>query len=263
MNPEFAGKTIFEFLGTGTSTGMPVPGCSCPVCRSADPHDCRHRSSALVRRGERNVIIDTGPEFRVQCLRAGVRRLDAVLLTHNHADHIAGFDDVRAYSFFRNRTLPVWGSPHTLRSIRDRFAYIWKPIQKGGGLPDVDLRPIEGGFSVAGLRITPVPIMHGILGILGFRIGDLAYMTDISTLPGKSLPLLAGLRTMVISCVRYRAHRTHLSLAGAVRMHELVRPERTLLTHITHHFSHKDLIRRLPLDMAPAYDGMRVEIGGA
>lgn len=255
------GRTAaLEFLGTGTSTGIPVAGCACAVCRSPDPRDKRMRSSVLVRRGERALVIDTGPEFRMQCLRAGLMRLDAVLFTHNHADHVAGFDDVRAYSFFKDRTLPVWGSPATIHSIRTRFSYIWKAVQPGGGLPDVDLRPVKGDFETIGMRVTPVPLKHGILDILGYRIGDLAYMTDLSDLPEESLPLLANLKTMIISCVRYRFHRTHLNVARAKRLHQLVRPERTLLTHITHHFTHRDLIAEFPVDMSPAHDGMRVEI---
>lgn len=251
---------MFEFLGTGTSTGVPVAGCSCRVCRSRDPRDKRLRASALIRSGGRALVIDTGPEFRIQCLRAGVMRLDAVLLTHDHADHLNGFDDVRAYSVFRDRTLPVWCSARTKKAIRRRFDYIWNAPQKGGGLPDVDVRVIRGVFDVIGLRVVPIPIRHGCLDILGFRIGDLAYMTDISGLPETSLPLLAGVRTMIISCVRKRAHPTHLNLAGARRLHALVRPERTFLTHLAHYLSHKDCLALTPPDMAPAHDGLRVEM---
>lgn len=249
-----------EFLGTGTSTGVPIPGCSCEVCRSRDPHDKRHRASVLVRRGARNLVIDTGPEFRVQCLRAGVMNLDAVLYTHDHADHLNGIDDVRCYSFFKDKALPVWGSAETLAAIRSRFDYIWNHVQVGGGLPDITLREASGPFEVLGVKVTPIPIKHGKLDILGYRIGDLAYMTDVSAVPDSSLPLLEGLGTMIISCVRWRFHRTHLNIAGAKRLHRLIRPRQTLLTHLTHYLSHKDLIGIFPIDMTPAYDGMKVDI---
>lgn len=255
-----AAKAVLEFLGTGTSTGVPVAGCSCRVCRSPDPFDQRLRASALIRRGARSLIIDTGPEFRIQCLRAGVMRLDGALITHDHADHLNGLDDIRAYSFFKDRRLPVWGSEATLAAIRHRFGYIWKPRQIGGGLPDIELRRIDGPFSAMGLTVTPVPIRHGCLDILGFRIGDLAYLTDISALPDASLPLLENLGTLIISCVRRRPHKTHMNIAEAKRLHRLVKPRQTLLTHLTHYLSHKELIAAVPVDMTPAHDGLRVEI---
>lgn len=249
-----------EFLGTGTSTGVPVPGCSCPVCRSPDAHDKRLRSSVLVTHGARRLVIDTGPEFRIQCIRAGVKNLDAVLITHDHADHLNGLDDIRCYSYFHDKSMPVWSAADTLDSIRLRFDYIWNSRQVGGGLPDITLHTVTGSFEAIGLGITPIPILHGKLPILGYRIGDLAYMTDISALPDASLPLLEGLGTMILSCVRYRFHKTHLSVAGAKRLHRLVRPERTLLTHIPHNFSHKELVAVTPVDMNPAHDGLRVDI---
>lgn len=249
-----------EFLGTGTSTGVPVPGCSCDVCRSCDPNDKRLRSSALIRYGSRQLVIDTGPEFRIQCLRAGIMKLDAVLITHAHADHLNGLDDVRCFSFFKNKSQPVWGSEETLAAIRQRFDYIWNARQVGGGLPDILLKKAAKPFEVMGLTVTPVPIKHGKLDILGYRIGDLAYMTDISSLPETSLPLLKNLDTMVISCVRKHFHRTHLNVAGVKRLHKLVKPRQTLLTHLTHYLSHKELIGLFPTDITPTYDGMKVEI---
>ena len=249
-----------EFLGTGTSSGVPIAGCDCRVCRSPDAHDKRMRSSVLLSRGSHNVIIDTGPEFRLQCLRAGVTRLDAVVYTHDHADHLNGMDDVRAYSLFQKRTLPLWGSAGTLAAIQRRFDYIWNAVQIGGGLPDISLHNSERPFTVGGMDFTPIPIKHGRLDILGYRVGDLAYMTDVSSVPDSSLPLLRDLETMIISCVRYRFHHTHLNITGAKRLHRLVRPRRTLLTHLTHYFTHRDLIAEMPVDITPACDGMRVTI---
>lgn len=254
------GKTAtLEFLGTGTSTGVPIAGCPCAVCRSCDPHDKRLRSSVLIRNGSRTLVIDTGPEFRIQCLRAGLMRLDAVAITHSHVDHLFGLDDVRPYSVFKRRTLPVWGARHTLDSIRKRFDYIWNAMQIGGGLPDISLNEAEGTFEAAGLRVTPLPIKHGKMDILGFRIGDLAYMSDVSEVPEETMPLLEGLDTMIISCVRHRKHKTHLNIAGAKALHKRVGPRRTFLTHLTHYFFHKDLIALMPRDITPAYDGMVLE----
>ncbi|MCL2000035.1 MAG: MBL fold metallo-hydrolase [Planctomycetes bacterium] len=253
-------SATLEFLGSGTSTGVPVAGCSCEVCRSSDPHDKRLRASALVRHGNRCLVIDTGPEFRIQCLRTGLMRLDAVLYTHDHADHMNGLDDIRAYSFFKGRRLPVWGSAGTLAAIRRRFHYIWDAKQFGGGLPDIKLHRVNGPFSVIGLKVVPIPIKHGKMDILGYRIGDMAYMTDISALPAASLPLLENLNAMVISCVRFGHHRTHLNIAGAMRLHLRVRPKQTLLTHLSHYLSHKELIAALPTDICPIYDCMRIDI---
>lgn len=247
-----------EFLGTGTSTGVPVAGCRCKNCASDDPRDKRLRSSVLIRRGQRNLIIDTGPEFRIQCLRARVMRLHAVLFTHHHVDHLYGFDDVRAYSFFQDRTLPVYASKHSLEVIRSKFDYIWHAVQVGGGLPDVQLHEIDGPFEVLGMECVPVPIMHGRLPILGFRFGSLAYLTDISELPAESVPLLQNLDTLIISCVRYRYHKTHLTLGRAKQIHKQLRPRQTLLTHLTHAFTHARLAAELPAGIAPAYDGLRV-----
>ncbi len=257
-----AGKNAtFEFLGTGTSTGVPVAGCSCEVCRSREPEDNRLRSSALVSYGKRHVVIDTGPEFRLQCLRAGIQRLDAVLLTHPHADHIFGLDDVRAYSTFRKRVLPVWGNAHTLEFIRTHFAYIWKPMQRGGGLPEITLHEASGAFTAGGVEFTPVPVLHGKMPILGYRLGNLAYLTDISALPESSLPLLSGVETLVVSCVRHRPHRTHLNIAGVRRIQRLLRPGRILLTHLTHYLAHRDLNAEFAGEgIEPAYDGLRVDV---
>jgi phosphoribosyl 1,2-cyclic phosphate phosphodiesterase len=172
-------------------------------------------------------------------------------------------DDLRAYSYFRDRTLPVWGSSATLQFIRRHFDYIWNARQLGGGLPDLDLRLAASGFQAIGLDIMPIPIKHGKLDILGYRIGDLAYLTDISRLPDKSLPLLAGIRTLVASCVHSRPHPTHLSLAGVKRLHRKLRPNRTILTHISHWFSHRTLLEKLArLDIFPAYDGLKIAIDG-
>jgi phosphoribosyl 1,2-cyclic phosphate phosphodiesterase len=255
------GRTaVLEFLGTGTSTGVPMAGCTCPRCLSADPRDTRLRSSARIANGSRNLLIDTGPEFRIQCLRSGIFSIDSVLITHDHADHLHGIDDLRAFSLFKRKTLPVWAGKSVLDVIRSRFGYIWSAKQKGGGLPDLKLCEVKGRFRAAGMEVTPLPIMHGCMEILGYRIGDLAYMTDISSVPESTYPLLENLTTMVVSTVRRRPHPTHLNISGVKKLHKRVRPKQTILTHLAHWLTHKELIMELPVDITPAYDGMTVEI---
>jgi phosphoribosyl 1,2-cyclic phosphate phosphodiesterase len=196
----------------------------------------------------------------MQCLRARLTRLDAVLITHNHVDHLYGLDDVRPYSAFKGKTLPVWGSEHTLNSIRTKFDYIWNAVQVGGGLPDISLNLADAPFTAAGLTIIPIPIKHGKLDILGYRIGSLAYMSDISALPDETLPLLENLDTMIISCVRRRPHNTHLNIAGAKRLHRLVRPRLTYLTHLTHYFTHRELAALMPSTIVPAHDTLVIPV---
>lgn len=258
---DMAGKktAILEFLGSGTSTGVPVAGCNCEVCRSTDPHDKRLRTCVRIQRGERNLIVDTTPEFRIQCLRAGIRRVDAVLITHEHADHLNGFDDVRSFSSFRRRTLPVYCSGQVAKVIHRRFDYIWNAVQVGGGLPDIELREVTGPFSVLGMEVIPVPIKHGKIDILGYRFGDTAYLTDVSDVPESSLPLLTDLGNLIVTCVRKKRHPTHLNVAGVKRLHNLLKPRRTLLTHLSHHLFHRELIGLFPADVIPVYDGMRIE----
>lgn len=256
-----------EFLGSGTSTGMPIPSCGCVNCRSKDPRDTRWRSSVVLRRGGRNLVIDTGPEFRLQCLRAGIESLDGVLYTHHHADHLNGLDDLRCFTLRLNDALfdrppmQVWASAASLRSIRRHFDYIWTAVQKGGGLPKIVLNEATDSFVAAGFEVRPIPIKHGTMDILGYRIGGLSYMTDISALPETSYPLVEGTEVLVISFARRESHETHFNMADAVALHRRLRPRQTLITHIAHYFSHQDLLDELPEGMTPAYDGLKVEVG--
>lgn len=257
-----------EFLGTGTSIGVPVPTCHCPVCRSEDPRNKRWRSSLLVRNGDRNLVVDLCPEFRLQSLRAGLDTLDAVLLTHAHADHINGLDDVRAFTLPLPGkkgildAIPVWGLPDTLGSVARRFDYIWHTRQMGGGLPKIIMREIvpPAAFVAAGLTITPVPIKHGCLDILGYRIGNFIYLTDISAMPETSLPLLEGVEIMVASCAFREKHPTHFTLDDVIDLHRRVRPRQTYITHLTHAFDHQALSEELPAGIQPAHDGLRLAI---
>jgi len=243
-------------LGSGTSTGVPMLACQCPTCLSTDPRDQRMRSSILLRWSDTAVVVDTTPEFRLQMLRVNPLSLDAVLLTHNHADHVHGFDDLRAFTFGSDRRIPVYGSPLTLGWVREHFGYIWEAKQIGGGLPKVDLRPVEAPFVIADVEIIPVPVKHGVLDIYGYRIGDLAYISDVSHIPESSFALLRGVRTLILDAVRRRPHATHFHLEAALTAARRVGGEQTYLTHLNHDYLHADLEGELPPGVAPAYDGL-------
>jgi len=185
-------------------------------------------------------------------------RLDAVMLTHNHADHIHGLDDVRPFCFLQHTSIPLYGSPDTLGWIRQYYAYIWESKQKGGGLPKVDLCPVENEFDLFGLGIRPLPVLHGNLPIYGYRFGDCAYISDVSDIPETTLAMLAGVKTLILDAVRYQPHSTHFHLDAAVDIARRINAEQTYFTHMNHDFVHEQLCRELPEGMAPAYDGLKL-----
>lgn len=251
------------FLGTGTSNGIPVIGCDCAVCRSTDPRDRRSRTSAVLRHGGRAVLIDTATELRLQALAVGLRRVDAVLMTHAHADHTGGFDDLRRFNELQQRHLPVYADPGTAAMLLDRFAYTFVdhyPFY--GGKPDLLLHEVDGPFRVDDLEIEPIPVWHGRLPILGYRFGDLAYVTDAKTIPPESLALLGNLDVLVINALRERPHPTHLSIEEAIAVVEHLRPRRALLTHLSHELSHARAAALLPPGVEVAFDGLTVATRG-
>src|SRR5579862_6574186 len=189
-------------LGSGTSMGVPTLTCRCRVCQSTDPHDNRLRPSILLRHNGQTAVIDTTPDFRFQAMRAGLERLDAILFTHAHADHILGFDDIRPFNLRQKSALPVFASPETLATLKRTFAYVFETSPAISTIPRVTLHPIDGPFEVIGTRIVPVPARHGDIGVLGFRFGSAAYLTDFSVLPESSKPLLAGLDDLVLDALR-------------------------------------------------------------
>lgn len=252
-------RASLTFLGTGTSVGIPMLACECPACTSPDPRDTRFRSSVLVEWDDHVLVIDTTPEFRLQLLRENIKHLDAILFTHNHADHVSGLDDIRPFCFHHG-PIPLYGSPQTMDWIRKRFDYIWEAIQQGGGLPRVTLHPVESPFDVLGLSVTPLPVMHGKLPIYGYRIGDCAYISDVSAIPESTVPLLENLGTLILDAVRYTRHDTHFHVDEAIAIAQQIGAKQTWLTHMNHEIKHAELLGECPPGVAPAYDGLRIEI---
>jgi phosphoribosyl 1,2-cyclic phosphate phosphodiesterase len=255
-----------RFLGTGTSHGIPVIGCPCPVCTSGAPRNARTRSSVLLECGEQRVVVDTTPEFRLQALAAGLTTLDAVLFTHAHADHIFGLDDVRIFNWRTKRPMPVFGAAETLRTVRDRFIYAFEEGQRGGGKPSLELRPVDGPFEAGGLRFTPLEVRHGQMAVTAFRVREreggpeLAYATDCNAISQETMAALRGLDLLVLDALGKGRHPTHFSLDEAVAVARELAPRRTLFTHISHGLDHEETNAGLPAGMALAYDGLIVDL---
>jgi phosphoribosyl 1,2-cyclic phosphate phosphodiesterase len=249
------------FLGTGTSHGVPMIGCDCAVCRSADPRDARLRPSIVVSTSSTVVLVDAGPDLRAQALRAGLRRVDAIVFTHGHADHILGIDDVRRFNAIGKRPMPCYGDERTLADIRKTFYYVFDPATpKGGGLPALDLRPIGGPFAVADIAVQPVPLWHGERPIFGFRFDRFAYLTDCNRIADEAWPLLEGLDTVVIDALREQPHPTHFSLGEAIEAARRIGARRTFFTHMCHHLAHEATNAKLPAGMHLAYDGLTLDL---
>jgi phosphoribosyl 1,2-cyclic phosphate phosphodiesterase len=254
----------FTFLGTGTSQGIPLIGCDCAVCMSPDPRDRRTRSSAYIETPECAWVIDTGPDFRQQVLREGVRRLDAVLLTHAHTDHIMGFDDLRAFCR-GGRDLPVYGSESTLAQLKASFAFAFDGQHRFPGYIHPDPRVVAGPFHLGGTEITPLPVPHGrtkTFGYLFVRGGRrlLAYLSDCKSVPEPVRALIEGVDTLVLDALRHREHATHMSVAEALEAAAAIRPRRTLFTHLCHELGHAAFEAELPENVRVAYDGMKLAL---
>lgn len=253
-----------RFLGTGTSVGVPLIGCGCPVCRSDDPRDRRWRSAATVSLGERVLLLDAGPDLRSQCLRWKVPRVDAVFVTHLHADHVFGFDDVRRYNTLQGgQVISCFAGPETLAGLRRIFPYISdRPNAQGLYRPLIDFVPVRGPFEALGARLTPLPVVHGDIETNGLRIDfagrSLAYIPDVHEIPESTLALLGGLDLLVLNMLREREHPTHLTLARALGYAARVGARRTLFTHLSHDLSHAALEARLPPTVGVAHDGLEV-----
>ncbi|MBZ5640934.1 MAG: MBL fold metallo-hydrolase [Acidobacteriia bacterium] len=248
------------FLGSGTSTGVPLIGCDCEVCRSADARDRRLRPSIRMEWPGASVLVDTATDLRAQALAREVGRVDAVLYTHAHADHVLGLDELRTFNWRQGAPIPAYGSAATLEDLSRTFWYVFESVQVGGGKPAVERCVVEGPFELLGRRVVPVPVMHGRLAILGYRVGGFAYLTDASLIPESSYALLRGLDALVLAAPRERPHPTHMHVARALEEARRISPRRTLLTHIGHDLLHSRVSAGLPEGVGLAYDGLVLEI---
>ena len=249
------------FLGTGTSHGVPMIGCDCTTCQSTDPRDKRLRPSIFIEPDDgTKLLVDCGPDLRAQALAHDLRRIDAIVFTHGHADHILGLDELRRYNYLQHAAMACYGDAATVADIRKMFAYIFDPATpRGGGLPLIETFTIGGPFCIGRSEIVPVPIMHGSRPILGLRIGRFAYLTDCSSIPEGSYALLEDLDVLVIDALRERAHPTHFSLSEAEAATRRIAPRRAYFTHMCHDLPHEATCARLPDSMQLAYDGLMVE----
>lgn len=247
------------FLGTGTSQGVPVPACKCDVCTMGKEHDKRLRSSILVETDNEIFCIDAGPDFRYQMLRAGVEKLDGIIITHSHRDHIAGLDDVRSYNYLQKKAMNIYASNYDQQEIKTEFSYAFNSDYPG--LPQYNMIPInDNPFMLGKTKIIPIPVLHYRTEVYGFRIGDFVYITDANYIPPKSLMKMRNCDTLVINALRKEKHISHFNLAEALKIIEFVAPKRAYLTHISHLMGFAHILQNeLPENVFPAYDKLVIE----
>ena len=249
------------FLGTGTSQGVPVIGCDCHVCKSLDFRNKRFRTSIHLEVDGISLVVDTGPDFRMQMLRAGIKKLDGVLFTHEHKDHTAGLDDIRPFNFSQQKDMPIFGRRQVLDQIRQEYSYIFSD-KKYPGVPQVDCIEIdENPFHVNGISVIPIPVLHYKLPVLGFRIGDFSYITDANFISDESMKLLEGTEILVLNALQKESHISHFTLEEAVQEARKIGAKQTYFTHISHRLGlHDQVDAELPEEMALAYDGLELTL---
>jgi len=247
-------------LGTGTSQGVPVIGCSCAVCTSDNPHDNRLRSAILLKLDRTNIVVDTGPDFRTQMLRAKVNHLDAALLTHYHNDHIIGLDDIRPFNFIQKKPLRIYGRKTVLENVKHRFEYVFSAI-KYPGAPSIEaIEIINKPFSINGNKIIPIDFLHGKLPVFGYRINNFAYLTDIKSITDKERQKLTGLSHLIVSALHHEYHHTHFNLTEALEFIDQIKPGKAYLTHCSHLMGlSENVSEKLPLNVVLAYDGLEID----
>jgi phosphoribosyl 1,2-cyclic phosphate phosphodiesterase len=257
-----SGPFKITVLGSGTSVGVPTVGCHCAVCTSTDPRDNRLRPSILVSYEDRNVLIDTTPDFRAQALRARIEHVDAVLFTHSHADHILGLDDLRPYNFRQKERIPIYAAPDTMETIRRVYQYIFDGVKRESNVPQLITHLIDGSpLDLFGSEFRPVPILHGRTPIYGYRFGAAAYLTDHSEIPESSMELLCGLDVLFLDALRYKPHPTHSTVDRSLHTVEKLKPRRAFFTHISHDLAHERAESLLPPNVKLAYDGLEILVG--
>ena len=257
--------SFLTFLGTGTSVGVPVIGCKCPVCKSSDPRNNRTRSSILVTTGETAVLVDSGPDLREQALRENIASIAAVIYTHSHLDHVAGFDEMRAFCWGKKEPLPLYATESCLGVLKSMFGWAFLPDNTNSGYVRPAPRPITAEFRIGDLTIRPLPVIHGSVETVGllFETDDhfrFAYVPDAKTIPESTMATMGNLDLLIIDTLRGTPHSTHLSLPEALEISEKLSPRRTLLTHISHDLDHASLASALPDSVSPAHDGLRVNL---
>ena len=251
---------IVTFLGTGTSTGVPVIGCRCRICSSDDPRNSRMRQSAKIEANGKYFLIDTTPDLRAQLLRDPIPRLDFILFTHSHSDHLMGLDDIRPFNFRQREAIHAFANAPTAKAIRRAFSYIWADTQAGGGKPQLELHEVDGAFRHDGIEIVPLPVCHGDWTILGYRIGPFAYITDTNGIPDATIELLRGVDTLALDGLRPSPpHPTHFTIGEAVEAANRIGARITYLIHLTHEIDHASCEATLPANVRLAYDGLRLE----
>jgi phosphoribosyl 1,2-cyclic phosphate phosphodiesterase len=248
-------------LGSGTSSGIPLIGCECPVCTSPDPRDKRLRPSIVMSYGGRKVVIDTPPDFRTQALRSGLDRVDAILFTHAHADHIMGLDDVRPFNFKHRKRIPIYGAEDTMGTLRSVFHYIFDDRAPVTFVPQLDPMVLDGApFDLFGLQVQPIPVLHGDAPIFGYRFGNVAYLTDHSEIPPGSMEKLGGLDVLFLDALRHNPHPTHSTIATSVENVQKLAPRRAYFTHMSHDLAHGPTQAELPPGIFLAYDGLEIDV---
>jgi len=254
---------IITILGCGTSTGVPLIGCSCSVCRSRNPKNKRTRAGIWVRHQGKSLLVDTSTDLRAQALREKIPRVDAILYTHPHSDHVGGLDEIRSFNFLQKTSIPAYGNAWTCEELRTRFGYIFDPgpSEGGGGIPQVNLSLIDAttkSIEVVDISVIPISVLHGSKECVGYRFESVAYLTDCSYIPEASFDRLKGLSVLVLDCLRLKPHGTHFHLDQAIETVERVRPKRTVLTHLGHDFDYSKWNKKLPKGMSLAYDGLQI-----
>ncbi len=246
-------------LGSGTSTGIPVIGCQCPVCRSSHPYNQRTRCSLLISSGPYNILIDTSTDLRQQALREDIRRVDAVFYTHGHADHLHGIDDLRAFNITRKTPIPIYASKETLEHINHSFGYIFEHKEHTTFIPKLRLNPMPERVKIGTIEMIAVPLQHGCGKSTGYRCGPVAYLTDCNAIPERSLDLLQGLDLLILDGLRYKPHQTHFNIPQAIEMAQRIGAKRTLLTHLSHDIEHLQVNAQLPQGIELAHDGQTLD----